>query len=87
MNDFFYDCPMCDKSIFYYGELDRAIECHTILTDRGNKLVCKSHSPADVMARWERGPCRAKNKDGSNCKHQANREDGFMCARHGGGKV
>jgi hypothetical protein len=58
-----------------------------VQTDRGNMLVCKSHNPDDVKRVWGRGPCRAKNKDGSNCKHMANASSNFMCARHGGDKV
>ena len=87
MSEFFYYCEVCGECIFYYGKLQRGVEVQTVQTDRGNMLVCKSHNPDEVKREWGRGPCRAKNKDGSNCKYEANASSDFICARHGGGKI
>jgi len=85
--NFCYYCCECGEPIFYYAQLEPMVECHTVQTDRGNKLVCKSHNVEEVKREWSRGPCRAKNKDGSNCKYEANASSDFICARHGGGKI
>jgi hypothetical protein len=86
MSEFFYYCKVCDECIFYYGELQQ-VEVQYVQTDRGNMLVCNSHDPDDVEYMWRRGPCQAKNKDGTNCKYEANASSDFICARHGGGKI
>ena len=84
--EFCYKCCMCGEGIFYYSDLKDG-EYRTINTDRGNHLVCKHHTPASVKKMWKRVPCSAKNKDGNNCRYDANNVKPYLCARHGGEKI
>ena len=83
---FFLDCAFCNEAIFSYGELNEYGEYRTVKTDRGNLLVCKPPPPASVKKMWKRVPCLMRNKDGSDCKSEANNINPYHCARHGGGK-
>ncbi len=84
--DFFLDCAYCSETIFFYGELEHG-EYRSIDTDRGNLLVCKKHTPSSVKKKFSRVPCRHGNKDGSDCRLEANNVKPYYCARHGGGQA
>ena len=85
--DFHLGCAACKEPIFYYGKLLSG-EFRTIFTDRGNRLVCKSHSPASIRKIWARVRCKATLADGkTQCSQDANNVKPYHCARHGGGYI
>jgi len=87
LNGFHLNCAYCGESIISWSRLCQYGEYRTINTDRGNFLVCKEHSPAKVKKKFSRVPCRHKNKDGTDCRYEANNVKPYYCARHGGGKI
>jgi|3_EtaG_2_1085321.scaffolds.fasta_scaffold23690_5 hypothetical protein len=81
--DYFVKCCVCERPLIHYGEI-REIEFRSVLTDREIYLACKSCDTTNFIESQTRVRCEEINKDGIQCRYDANNVKPHKCAKHGG---
>ena len=85
MSDYYKECCVCERVLISYSEI-KDCEFESVLTDRETYLACKSCDTTNFIESQKRVRCEEMNKDGSQCRYDANNVKPYRCARHGGGK-